>query len=586
MTTRESIDLNLLDDNPFQPRTEIDPKTLELMADSIRGIGLLQAPMGRRMENGRVQIAYGHRRIAACKLLRDRGEWGPAIDMEVADVGETTDQKMAVMAIAENVARQRLTQIEVVRAHRRAIDETGLSIQGLADELGVSRSALSNNLRVLELPDFILEHVESGRLRVNVAREFLVLQNATHAHIDDMQAVVNRIANSYGVVYRSELPNWSRKNVRDKISEQVATNEPNFRPLGPKAESYSHYQAGAVREATFDTEAFAADYPDKLHTVPNGDKSRVWTCEVDEWRRRQTRATREANEAAKVSGTNPRPAASAAPSRDKQFERALAQDPVFQAIKKGRAKAGANRPLTDEERAALGTRAELQDVDYGSGFWKILAKGDPAHISSWRRQDGGAVPPYFPLEECANCVAGAAYAKSRRSYILDEVTLVCLNRQCYQDKCGAGGSRYREELEAHRLDVDRIDARTVERVNRELEPLSVAALRTLATVIVDADARLDWQHPFGEPYKKWSWETGAAARIRELLRAKPPAFIRHGRQPCGHAEIDPESLPKVADGDLRELVSHLVVHHLRQSGKLATVSRETAFPDHRPGPTT
>ena len=226
---------DLLDDNPFQPRQRIDPKTLELMADSIRGVGLLQAPVGRRMEDGRVQIAYGHRRVAACKLLRDRGEWGPSIDMDVAEVGETTDEKMAVMAIAENVARQRLTQIEVVRAHRRAIDETGLSIQGLADELGVSRSALSNNLRVLELPDFVLEHVESGALRVSVAREFLVLQNATHCHLDDMREVIKAIADSYRVRYHGDLPNWSRKNVRMQISEQVANNEQDFRPLGPRA---------------------------------------------------------------------------------------------------------------------------------------------------------------------------------------------------------------------------------------------------------------------------------------------------------------------------------------------------------------
>ena len=541
----------------------------------IRGVGLLQAPVGRRMESGRVQIAYGHRRVAACKLLRDRGEWGPTIDMDVADVGETTDEKMAVMAIAENVSRQRLTQIEVVRAHRRAIDETGLSIQGLADELGVSRSALSNNLRVLELPDFVLEHVESGRLRVSVAREFLVFQNAAHCHAEDMQAVVNEIAKSYGVIYRGELPNWSRKNVRNKISQQVSSNEGDFRPLGPKADSSTHYQAGAAREATFDVDAFAADYPDTLHTIPDGDKSRVWTCETDEWRRRQTRATREANQAAEVSGTKPRSAASAAPSRDKQFERALAQDPVFQAIKAGRTKTGPNRPLTDAERAAMGTRAELKDVDYNSGFWKVLAKGDPTRISNWRRRDGGEVPPYFPLEECANCIAGATYAKSRHSYILGEVTLVCMNRKCYEDKCGAGGSRYRDELEAHKLEVHREDARTARHVNRELEALSTATLRTLAMVLVSTETKLDWQHPFGEPFKKWSWETGAVARICDLLRAERPVFEQWERKPYGHAEIDPESLQEVVDGDLRDLVANLLVHHLRQAGKLETVSPET-----------
>ena len=526
MTTRESIDLDLLDDNPFQPRQQIDPKTLELMVDSIRGVGLLQAPVGRRMENGRVQIAYGHRRVAACKLLRDRGEWGPSIDMDVADVGETTNEKMAVMAIAENVARQRLTQIEVVRAHRRAIDETGLSIQGLADELGVSRSGLSNNLRVLELPDFVLEHVESGRLRVSVAREFLVLQNGTHGHLDDMRAVVTAIAHSSRVEYHGDLPNWSRKNVRKVISDIVAGNEQDFRPLGPRLANVGHFQQGAARESTFDVEAFSFEYPNSLHTIPAGDGSRVWTCEVNEWRRRQARATREANQAAEVSGTKPgsKSGAAAAPSRDKQFERALAQDPVFQAIKAGRTKTGPNRPLTDAERTALGARAELKDVGYNSVFWKILGKGDPSNIHSWRRKDGGEVPPYFPLEECANCVAGATYAKSRQSYILGEVTLVCMNRKCYEDKCGAGGSRYCDELEAHKLDVQRVDARMVRHVNRDLQDLSTEALRMLATVLVSAETELEWEHPFGTPNKQWSWETGTVARICELLTVEKPSF--------------------------------------------------------------
>ena len=590
MTSRERVNLDLLDDNPFQPRQEIDPKTLQLLAESIKGVGLLQAPVGRRMQDGRVQIAYGHRRVAACKLLRDQGEWGPAIDMDVADVGETSDAKMAVMAISENVARQRLTQMEVVRAHRRAVDETDLSIQGLADELGVSRSALSNNLRVLELPDFVLEHVESGAMRVSVAREFLVLQNAHHAHLSNMREVVNQIL----LDERQGRPvNWSRKNVRKRISENISYSEKEFRPIGPQT---ANSTAGGNRVATFDTDAFSTEFPDCLHTIPaddgrsenyrmleNFDKSRVWTCEVKEWSRRQSRATREANQAAEVSGTKPGSHSgardtrrAAPPNRDKQFESALAADPVFKTIVASRAKKGPNRPVTDEERAALGTRAELRDVDYNTKFWKLLSKGDPSRIGDWHRQGGGHVPPYFPLEECGNCTAGAAYAKSRSSYTLDKVTLVCMNQKCYQDKCGAGGSRYREELEAHKLDVHRLDAQMARQVTQEMETLSTEALRTLATVLVSAQTKLDWQHPFGEPFKKWSWETGAVARVCDLLRAEKPAFEQWGRHPYGHAEIDADSLQDVADGDLRDLVANLVVHHLRQSGRLESVSRETA----------
>ena len=450
----------------------------------------------------------------------------------------------------------------MVRAHRRAIDETGLSIQGLADELGVSRSGLSNNLRVLELPDVVLEHVQRGALTVSAAREFLVLQNADHSHEEDMRAVIESIANSYGVQYRGELPNWSRKNVRSKISERVAANEADFRPLGPNPGSPGQYQQGAARESSFDIAAFSSEFADSLHTIPAGDGSRVWTCEVKEWRRRQTQATREANQAAEVSGTKPgsKSGAPTAPSRDRQFEQALAQDPVFKGIKAGRTKTGPNRPTSDGERTALGIRAELKDVDYSTKFWKILAKGDPSDLRNWQRQDGGHVPPYFPLEECGACVAGDAYAKSRSSYTLDRVTLVCMNQKCYQDKCGAGGASHRQ------------DAQMARQVSRELAALSADALRTMATVLVSAETQLIWQHPFGEPFKRWSWETGSVARICELLSAEQPSFEQWGRRPYGHAEIDPESLQDVADGDLRDLVANLVVHHLRQAGRMDTVS--------------
>ena len=291
------------------------------------------------------------------------------------DVDELTDEKMAVMAIS----RKRRPPAASLRS-KWCAPTGGPSTRPVCPSRawptswGVSRSALSNNLRVLELPDFVLEHVESGALRVSVAREFLVLQNADHCHTEDMMDVIKSITDNYGVRHQGALPNWSRRNVRNEIGDHVAGNEKDFRPLGPRMPGRGgHYQPGEARETSFDVEAFAADRPDTLHTIPVGDSSRVWTCDVREWRRRQTQATREANQAAGASGTKPgsKSGPAAAPSRDRQFEQALAQDPVFENVIAGRTKKGPNRPVSDAERAALGTRAELKDVDYSTKFWKI-----------------------------------------------------------------------------------------------------------------------------------------------------------------------------------------------------------------------
>ena len=252
------IKLDLLDDNPWQPRVSMDPESLQELADDIDLIGLLSVPLARPSpeQEGRHQLAFAHRRVAACRLLRDQDRWGEIIDV---DVEYLTDEKMALIALSENQQRKDLTQSEVARARKRAIDETGLTIQALADQLGIDRATLSNTLRVLTLPQVVLEHVESGDLRIGVAREFLALQHDGHVHLEDMKDVVCIITSVYG---RRGAPDWSRRHVRQRIYERVAYNEKEWRPLGPKPQ---HTVGEANKEATFDIEAFKADFPDSLH---------------------------------------------------------------------------------------------------------------------------------------------------------------------------------------------------------------------------------------------------------------------------------------------------------------------------------
>ena len=148
MKTREQVNLALIKDNPWQPRSEIDQDELQKLADSIYQLGLLQAPLGRRHPevSGQVQLAFGHQRVAALRLLLQQGRGEMYVEMDVAGI---SDEGMAVLALTENERRKQLSQIEVVRAHYRAVNETELTVQALADQLGIDRSTLSNNLRVL-----------------------------------------------------------------------------------------------------------------------------------------------------------------------------------------------------------------------------------------------------------------------------------------------------------------------------------------------------------------------------------------------------------------------------------------------------
>ena len=403
MKTREQVSLALIEDNPWQPRREIDQDELQKLADSIYQLGLLQAPLGRRHPevSGRIQLAFGHRRVAALRLLLQQGRGEMYVEMDVAGI---SDEGMAVLALTENERRKQLSQIEVVRAHYKAIDETNLTIQTLADQLDIDRSTLSNHLRVLDLPDFVLQHVESGKLRVSVAREFLVFQTATHQHTEDMQEVIRRIVNVE--TYGGGVPDWRRRHVRKMVSEAVSYNEKDWRPLGPPT---AHSTGGGNRVASFDRDDFVWEFRDSLHTIPADDghvenyqrserydKSRQWTCEAKEWSRRQSRATREANQEVEARGGSAPAASSKSASRDKHFEVVLAKDPVFKQVATSRAKKGPSRPVNDEERAQLGTRAEMRDVSGNTGFWKILEKGEldgRQNKYAWSREGGGGPRP-------------------------------------------------------------------------------------------------------------------------------------------------------------------------------------------------
>ena len=374
----------------------------------------------------------------------------------------------------------------------------------------------------------------------------------------------------------------------------MAYNEQDWRPLGPKPAT--HTVGGAHKEATFDVEAFKAEFPDSLHTIPavskadivnyeeqiTCDGSRLWTCQIREWTRRQTRATREANKQTEEATRTPDGRTKVKADKDSQLGEILAKDPVFVEIAAAREKKGPHRPLTDEERKQLGTRAELKEVSLYSRnpFWKRLQKArrtDNPH--RWQDDDGGIMPPFFPdLADCRGCTAGAAYVRVRRySNTKDKPELACFNKRCYNEKLKAGAAEYREKLEAQKKVLFSEDRDTAQRFVRSLESVDADALRSLATTLVAQTDKLELQHPFGEFIAEWSYESGATSRAREILGLD----LRTGMRGVAYLGDDGlKALEQIDQGDLRELVANLMVHHLRIVGRIVAVSRETATEMH------
>ena len=578
MKTREQVALNVLADNPWQPRQNNDADELRELADNIRQLGLLQVPLARISPTrpGLYELAFGHRRVAACRLFQRQGHWGNSIEIDVRGI---SDEDMAVIALSENIQRKQLTSIEVVRAHKRAIEETNLTVRALSDRLDMSRPNLTNDLRVLETPDVVLEHMESGTRSLRVAREFLVLQHAGHIHLEDMRQVVRTIISVHG---RRGIPDW-RRHVRERIYLAVAYNDKDWRPLGPKPD---HTVGGANQEANFGVEGFKNEFPDSLHTISAVSKSEVvhfeeqitcdaswpWTWEVKESSSWKSRATREANRAVEIAGAAP--AAKKKNDHDSQLGEVLAKDSVWQKIAAGREKKGPHRPVTDEERELLGTRAELREMSaYGRNpFWKVLEIEKASHPRRWKDKDSGPLPPFFPdLKGCMQCTADAAYVKSNGYHpVRNQVRLACFNRSCYNEKIKADTAEGREKLETHKKDLFREDREMAQGFVRELESVGMETLYALATTMLAHTQKLQMQHPFGEYDADWSYEARSTARAREILGLERGTGEYHLDFLDGNAL---EALDRVNSlGDLRELVANLMVHHLRISGRIDSIS--------------
>jgi ParB family chromosome partitioning protein len=154
----------------FQPRRDILKEPLEELAASIKANGVLQPIVIRPFPGGlrdgaRYEIICGERRWQAAQLagLKDI----PAI------VRDLSDREAALVALIENIQREELTSAEEARAFKRLVEEFSLTHQEIADLVGRSRAAVTNHMRLLELPPEIVALIDERALAMGHARALL-----------------------------------------------------------------------------------------------------------------------------------------------------------------------------------------------------------------------------------------------------------------------------------------------------------------------------------------------------------------------------------------------------------------------------
>ena len=159
------IDINLIETNPFQPRTEFDETALRELAQSIKEQGVIQPVTVRKLGYNRYQLISGERRLRASKLA---GLSKIPVFIRVAN-----DEQMLELALIENIHRENLNAIEVAISYQRLIDECNMTQEEVSDKVGKSRSAVANFLRLLKLPAEVQIAIRDGHITMGHARALI-----------------------------------------------------------------------------------------------------------------------------------------------------------------------------------------------------------------------------------------------------------------------------------------------------------------------------------------------------------------------------------------------------------------------------
>jgi ParB family chromosome partitioning protein len=221
------LPIELVKPNPNQPRTKIDPEALAGLASSIETNGVVQPLLVRPLPDGSYELIAGERRWRASQAAGL--EKVPAVvrDQELAE--------RLQVALIENMVREDLNPVDEARACAALVDELGLSKEELAKRVGRSRPAVSNLIRLLDLPDEALELLESGELSEGHGKALL------SADGNDVRRRLARDAARAG---------WSVRETenRAKLAGQPKRRTSSRPALAPE-------EAAAIREATDELES-------------------------------------------------------------------------------------------------------------------------------------------------------------------------------------------------------------------------------------------------------------------------------------------------------------------------------------------
>lgn len=214
-----NLKISFLQPGKYQPRTSMDKASLAELAESIKARGVMQPVLVRQVSGGRYEIIAGERRWRAAQM---------AGLLEVpALIREVADEAALVMSLIENIQREDLNPLEEALGVQRLIKEFGMTHQTAGEAVGSSRSAISNLLRLLNLPSAVQKLMMQGKIDMGHGRALLALPSAKQSEVANL--VVQKqlsVRETEILVHRIERPSTKKHLKRDRdllrLQEEVS----------------------------------------------------------------------------------------------------------------------------------------------------------------------------------------------------------------------------------------------------------------------------------------------------------------------------------------------------------------------------
>jgi len=175
------LDIESIEVNPFQPRTNFNEDSLKELASSIRELGVIQPITVRKLAFNKYQLVSGERRFRASRLI--------GLDAIPAYIRIANDQESLEMALVENIQRQDLDPIEIALSYQRLIDEIQLTQEQMSERVGKKRSTIANYLRLLKLDPIIQTGMRDGFISMGHGRAMVNI-NSTADQLDVYEKII------------------------------------------------------------------------------------------------------------------------------------------------------------------------------------------------------------------------------------------------------------------------------------------------------------------------------------------------------------------------------------------------------------